>query len=127
MIQAPPGIWAAFETKAVNGGKSAWYHRRVVAFDDEGVPMVVSEHGLTRARSFSNFGGIQDAVDEFDDYRAVMPAVGWHAGGKSGDGSHWSQPLVAWGLKSDGVLVPLIDMDGYIGKPDDDVEIVYEN
>jgi hypothetical protein len=46
---------------------------------------------------------------------ALIPAAGWRVGWRSDDGQEWTQPLVGWGLRDDGSVVPLdTDCNGLV-------------
>jgi hypothetical protein len=48
MIPAPPAIAARYRYETANG-ETRWTHDRIVAFDDEGAPLVLGERELERA------------------------------------------------------------------------------
>lgn len=82
----------------------------MIAFDDDGTPMIVGERGkderrLVPAGTYANYDGISH--DPYPNIISMIPANGWRIGYKDKDGSEWSQPLVGWGLKADGEIVPL--------------------
>lgn len=103
-----------------------WGHRRVVGFDDDWHPLVVTDdHRLDRADRYANFDGLDETVDpDGASYSAIMPAGGWRAEFTNKDGSVFDDPLVGWALKNDGAVVALTtdpeglvdDLDGYAGK-----------
>lgn len=88
----------------------------VVAWDDEGYPMVVHEkYGcLVRANVYANFQTVHRA--DPPEIVGLIPADGWMVTFKDDDdGSEWSTPLIGWGLKADGEVVPLeVDGDGLV-------------
>jgi hypothetical protein len=46
--------------------------------------------------------------DEESKIVQLMPADGWYAHFKNIDGEKWQTPLIAWGLREDGSVVPLV-------------------
>lgn len=121
MITAPAGLVARYKHQ---GKEQRWSCRRVVAFDDDLQPLVISDdHRLEHASRYSNFDGIEDKAGPEDvGYSAIMPAGGWRGEFTGRDGSKWDQPLVGWALKN-GMVVPLAadctglvdDLDSYSG------------
>ena len=122
MIPAPPGLSARYKHE---GPRPYWTRRRVVAFDDDWQPLVITDdHRLELASRYSNFDGITDHADpDRHDVTAIMPAGGWRIEYTNADGSKWSEPLAAWGLMG-GEVVPLttdcdgvvMSLDGFTGK-----------
>lgn len=104
MIIAPPGLKARF--KYTNPDHLTY--RRVVAFDDDSQPLIISDnYRLAVASEFGNYAGIDSPDgDPSEDYTAIMPAGGWRVEITTRDGSKWSEPLVGWAIK-DGEVVPL--------------------
>jgi hypothetical protein len=46
---------------------------------------------------------------------ALIPAAGWRVTWRADDGQEWTQPLVGWGLRDDGLVVPLdTDCNGLV-------------
>ncbi len=111
MIPAPPGLIARY--KQDESSPLAWDHRPVIAFGDDGHPLVIGggkrDRSLVRAGAYSNYDGLGD--DPYPPVVALLPAGGWRVAGAQDDGTVWSQPLVGWGLRADGSVVPL-DTDG---------------
>jgi hypothetical protein len=91
MIAAPPGLVARYKYTAP---KPHWTHRRVVAFDDNGQPLIVSDdHRIEPASRYGNYDGITDQDDPDDDpYTALMPAAGWRIEYTNPDGTTYSEP-----------------------------------
>jgi hypothetical protein len=120
MFIAPDGLAARF--KYEEEGTSSWTLRRVVAFDDDWQPLVISDdRRLELAGRGAGFDGIIDvASPNREMFTAIMPAGGWRVEFADPDGSKWLGPLVGWGIR-DGVVVPLIaDRDGEV----DDLKFV---
>ncbi len=104
MIPAPPGLTARYKH---DEPKKHWTHRRVVAFEDDWRPLVVSDdHRLEPADRYGNYDGITDHHEENGSYTAIMPAAGWRIEYTGSDGT-WSEPLAGWAIK-DGSVVPLV-------------------
>ncbi len=117
MIAAPPGLAARYKQQ---GKEAYWTRRRVVAFDDDWKPLVISDdHRLEYASRYANFDGITDHVEpDCSDYSAIMRAGGWRIEFTSSDGSKFDEPLVGWALKS-GIVTPLtVDADGVVDDMD---------
>ncbi|MFY1703929.1 hypothetical protein ACN28G_19705 [Micromonospora sp. WMMA1923] len=111
MIPAPRGLAARYK----NANSTHHTYLPLVAFDDEGRPLVVSEKTgeLVRADRYRNFDGVEPHPHA--DLVAIVPADGWRVAWKTASGGEWSQPLVGWGLKADGTVVPLdCDPAGYV-------------
>jgi len=103
MIPAPPGLTARYK----HDNPKHWTRRRVIAFDDDWQPLVISgDRRLEYASRYGNYDGITDHLDDAGSYTAIMPAGGWRVEYTDPDGSKWSEPLVGWALK-DGSVVPL--------------------
>lgn len=109
MIPAPPGIVAQYNQQTTR--KDGTVHKYmstlpVVAFDDEGEPMVLGKHRLVHASILRGFAGISGG--DQPELVAVMPANGWRVEFTEPDSGHkHSQPLLGWGLKANGDVVPL--------------------
>ncbi len=111
MIPAPPGLAARYKHAQP---KTHWTHRRVVAFDDDWKPLVITDdHRLEYASRYSNFDGITDCHDDDGPYTAIMPAGGWRIEYTGSDGT-WSEPLVGWALKDGGVVPLSADCTGIV-------------
>lgn len=108
MIAARPGYVAVYE-------RGEHYHPsyKVVAWDDDGMPLVLSwegePQGLTRADEHNGYIGV--SYDREPPIVQVMPAVaGWHCR-EDVEGEDWVQPIIGWGLRANGRLVPLLPDD----------------
>jgi hypothetical protein len=111
MIPAPRGLTARYKQ---DESPLAWDYKPVIAFGDDGHPLIVGEgkrdRNLVRADTYANYDGLGD--DLYPAIVALLPAGGWRVAWSRDDGQgEWSQPLVGWGLKADGSVVPL-DTDG---------------
>lgn len=95
----------------------------VVAWDDDGFAMVVEPKrgGLVRARTFGNFDGIREGLEPHQ----ILPGGGWLAEWRdSGDGSTWTEPVVAWRVFAGGWGGPLFtDSTGDVA-PDESDQVV---
>jgi hypothetical protein len=106
MIPAPPGLVAQYK----HSEPEHWTNLPIVAFDEDGRPLVVDAEGrhktrLVHAEAYANYHGM--AEDPYSALTALLPAGGWRVEHIQDDGSKWSEPLVGWGLKLNGDVVPL--------------------
>jgi hypothetical protein len=93
----------------------------VVAWDDDGTPLVLSEQHkmaqkLMPATHSTNFSH----VSEDDDLVvAAVPGGGWRVEYEgSGDNGPFSEPVIAWLIRADGDAYPTTsDSDGYATNP----------
>ncbi|MEV5691133.1 hypothetical protein [Micromonospora globbae] len=111
MIPAPRGLVARYK----HTNPDHYTTKPVVAFDDDGRPLIMHEtnNRLTPADIYSNFADV--AEDPCPNIVAIMPAGGWRVAYATDDGGEWSTPLVGWGVKADGTVVPLdCDPDGNV-------------
>lgn len=115
VIPAPPGLVARFKHSDTNG-KPHYSQMQVIAFDDDGYPMVLHDkcHDLRRANSYTNFADVGE--DSHPPIVAMIGAGGWRIEYTDvDDGSKWSEPLVGWGLAANGFVYPLeTDTDGVV-------------
>ena len=106
MIAAPVGLTARYKHDEPPGH---WSHKPVIAFDDDGHPLVVGDgerdRSLVRADVYANCDGVGD--DPYPSVIALLPAGGWRVVWSQEGGTEWSQPLVGWALRADGSVVPL--------------------
>lgn len=105
MIPAGPNLMAVFE--GPDGKPSA--SRTVVAWADDGHPMVVGERGLLRAEALAvnedvgQFRRVKPRMDELPPVIAVIPGGGWLIEYEMVNGTTSIEPVVAWTFTSDGV------------------------
>jgi hypothetical protein len=121
MISAPEGLCAVYDDE--HGSKDhLWdsrHHRtQIVAFNDDGEPLVPGKRELELARRYKNFLGIISTRDpDASDVRimSVIPGDGWYV--------EWSeevwertdgnvtgrQKVICWALRADGEIVPIVD------------------
>lgn len=122
MIPAPPGLVARFK-RVGEGPKGAYTYfeeSRVYAFDDDGTPLIISRESareLVRATQYSDYHGLLESAE--CDYVALISAGGWRCKTEFTDknGKRWvsDEPLVAWSLRRDGIVIPLkVDSDGFV-------------
>jgi hypothetical protein len=75
LIPAPRGLTARYK----DGDSKHWHHKPVIAFDDDGHPLVIGDgkrdRSLIRADSYVNYGGLGD--DPYPAVIALLPAGGW--------------------------------------------------
>jgi hypothetical protein len=100
MIAAPPGVTARY--KHDDPPAPGWSHRAVIAFDDDGYPLVVGDgkrdRSLFRGDVYANYDGLGD--DPYPSVVMLLPAGGWRVAWPQKDGTEWSQSLVGWGLRA---------------------------
>ncbi|KAA1431863.1 hypothetical protein [Mycolicibacter arupensis] len=100
MIPAQPGTYAVFIS-----GKNV-SRLAVVAWDDDGRPMVVGEKRLIPASAYSDFRSLEQ-TDAMSDPVQLIPGGGWVASYKDG----YAAPLVAWAVCRDGLVRALAPAD----------------
>jgi hypothetical protein len=87
--------------------------RQVLAWDNDGHPLVLGTAGLERA---ANLGSV-DRVRQ--DAAAVVGAVaggGWLIDYQDDQGNKWTTPILAWTVHADGTASPIgTDRDGVTG------------
>jgi hypothetical protein len=111
------------------------WSRPVIAFDDDGRPLVLGERGLVPAESLDGFHSLATTVDH-----TVIPGAGWIAALSLDDDEEVDDPqrflhvpVVAWLIDDDGDGVPVVARpdgttaawDGPIFHPDE-VEVEVE-
>jgi hypothetical protein len=112
VIPAPPGIHAEYLIKREDG-KTRITSRAVIAFNDDGEPLVAGRQNLVTASAYGKY-----ELEDFGDggYTAVIPGGGWCVewpGGNSG-------PLIGWACKPGGRIVALdADQHGLVEDSDD--------
>ncbi|WP_182880473.1 hypothetical protein [Microbispora sp. H10949] len=93
------------------GSGTKIYYEPVIAFDDEGEPLIASERKLIRARDKAGFDGLSRHSEEFI---AFVPGDGWMI--TNHDDADWVQRVVAWGIDRHGSGRPLtVTSDGELG------------
>jgi hypothetical protein len=112
MIPADPNLMAVFE--GPDGKPSA--SRTVVAWADDGHPMVLGERGLLRAEALAanedvgQFRRVRRRTDELPPCVAAVPGGGWLVDTWWEDGACTTAPVLLWTVHSDGSVVP-VDTD----------------
>lgn len=82
--------------------------RPVVAWDEDGHPMVAGERGLARAQTVAveqelgTFSRVRRRVDDLPPYVAAVPGGGWMIDQVQEDGTIRTVPIVAWSIHQDG-------------------------
>lgn len=87
-------------------------YRDVVAWTDSGEPLVIDYH---QGRLVEASGKLHTE----DKIVQLIPATGWLVTYNAGQDDECTEPLVAWGLCSDGSVVPLgTDSGGQVDRTD---------
>lgn len=85
----------------------------VVAWSDDGTPLVIDYHQ----------GRLVEAVGKLhaeDRIIQLIPGTGWQVTFNAGQEDESTEPLLAWGLRTDGSVVPLAtDCNGEVDRADD--------
>ncbi|MFG1839109.1 hypothetical protein ACGFH8_11820 [Micromonospora sp. NPDC049175] len=104
MIRTKGNYRAAY--KDTSGPRPFWTHRKVEAWDDSGMALVVNEKQgrLARADEWTNFAGV--TVDD-DSVVAAVPGGGWLVEWTADDGTTHTEPLLAWAVNSSGWATPI--------------------
>lgn len=114
MIPSPAGIFAHYSYDY--NGKTIHDSTPVIAFDDEGYPLVMGKKKLIRTELFGENVKIEIHASE-GDYTHIMPGGGWRIEFTQKDGAKWDTPLLAWAIR-DGLVDPLYaDGDGDVSTP----------
>jgi hypothetical protein len=127
MIPAPEGLQAHYEREA-SGGTAHSTTRDVLAFADEGTPLVLGGEnhgwGLVPASAYPGFTGIYPG-----DMPLVMtlPADGWRVEYAGDDGKNCSEPVVGWGVTSKGHAIALTyEGDGLAAPVSGEIRVYHE-
>jgi hypothetical protein len=103
MIPADGSHYAHYE-------KSSTLPRKIVAWGDNGEPLVVGRRGLVPAWEI---GELARLGSEQAPAVGAVPGGGWMIECKDDDGGSWTLPILAWTIHSDGTASPLTtDADG---------------
>jgi hypothetical protein len=113
VIPARSGIRAQFKYEDA-AGKTLWDHKRVVAFNDDGEPLVVGKHGLHRADDFTGYVEVDDADNWIP--LGVVPGGGWFVVTTQDDGTEHKQPVIAWVVNEAGYADAVVS-GGDCGEP----------
>ncbi|MFR9796612.1 hypothetical protein ACL02U_12010 [Streptomyces sp. MS06] len=98
-------------------GRIHYTTKAVIAWDDDGYPLVVGRDGcqLVRANGWRNF---HDVVPVDPPVTAAFPAAGWQVVYKDDDSAEYRIPLTAWLTLADGSLRPVdVGTDGFADDP----------
>ncbi|GAA2955051.1 hypothetical protein [Streptomyces enissocaesilis] len=95
--------------KQEEDGRTVYRSKPVIAWNDEGQALVVDERNgrLVPANNGRTFTGLSEGGHPVV---AAIPGGGWSARFKNQDGTFTVDPLVAWTVRSDGILTP-VDTD----------------
>lgn len=118
MIPAEKGYLAIYGRTDDNGRLVQINDERdVIAWDDDGEPLVLGDARLVRADWYPNFRQIRQDDREIV---SMIPAGQFSIVYVSDDGHSFTTPLVGWGLTSGGSIVPLdTDAAGFVSEPRD--------
>lgn len=112
MIPATHPYEARFTHKN-DDGRTTFSFKPVIAWDDDGQPLVAGKRKLMVASSFTNFDRIMAADDS--PVVATVPGDGWRAEFKDEDGSTISDPVIAFAVRADGTGLPIqVGSDGEV-------------
>ncbi|MFD8956559.1 hypothetical protein ACWFRT_33555 [Streptomyces anulatus] len=97
------------EYQQVKGGRTIYWSKPVIAWDDEGQALVVDERSgrLVPANNGRTFTGLSEGEHPVV---GAVPGAGWSVRFKNSDGTFTEDPLVAWTVRSDGTFTP-VDTD----------------
>lgn len=110
-----PGTVVRIKHEQQASGEPRTYTVRyaVVAWDDDGYPLLAGPRGLCTPHEFGGNWVLEEP--DPDPVVRVTPAPGWFVRYKAGDGSVYRTPLVGWGIRADGGVDPLqVDAEGYV-------------
>ncbi|MFH0244441.1 hypothetical protein ACGRHY_18955 [Streptomyces sp. HK10] len=119
MIVPSQRFTAIYRHEGSADGKTRTHYtnKPVIAWDDDGNPLVVDgKTGRLRdAGSWSNYVGVHEGEPVVV---AALPGDGWRAEYRDDDGTVHSSPVVAWLVYDDGSVKPAdTDRDGYVDFP----------
>lgn len=82
----------------------------VIAWDDDGHPLVTATQGLVRAERYPEFRRIGQPESPVV---AAVPGGGWLIECTDADGGTWTDLILAWNIHADGTATPITtDRDG---------------
>ncbi|GAX57283.1 hypothetical protein [Streptomyces olivochromogenes] len=82
----------------------------VVAWDDDGFPLVVKRGMLRRA---SDLGSVTGIHQNHAEVVGAVPGGGWLIDCTDSEGNSWTTPILAWTIHADTTAIPLTsDSDG---------------
>lgn len=92
-------------------GRTTYSYKPVIAWNDDGQPLVAGKRSLVPAHSLTNFDGI--VSPDVSPTVGTIPGNGWRAEFTASDGSTFSDPIIAFAVRADGTGVPLqVGADG---------------
>jgi hypothetical protein len=100
VIPARPGYVVSFKTRVHGTDKYVWNEKPVVAWGDDGDPLVVGRRGLELASRLLG-GDIETWELEENEYTHTIPGGGWMVTVDDGLGV-MTFPVVAWQIDRDG-------------------------
>ncbi|MGV9600796.1 hypothetical protein ACWDR1_29465 [Streptosporangium sandarakinum] len=110
-----------------NQGKTTTYYteRPVIAWDDNGIPLVAGDRHLVPANTYKNYAGL---CEDDENYIAAIPGDGWKIAWKQADGSpDYIEPVLAWVVTSEGNARPIsTDLNGEVDfvRPSSDIRMI---
>jgi hypothetical protein len=112
MIPALPGITAHIKISSPtpdNPDNHHWWPERVVAFTDDGDPLIIGKVGLTtpHGREYS----LEDAHGTSDPTDTIIPGGDWNITYFLDGETPYTQPIVAWAISTDGYGKPITTDD----------------
>lgn len=127
MIPAHPGYAVNFKLEP-RPPERAWTHLPVVAWDDDGAPLVAHRRGLITPDR-ANFGRpiVSWEVTEADTYPHTVPGDGWMVTRTdTTTGDRWTEPVIAWQIDPDGYGRPItLDAEGALNPDPDPSAVVW--
>lgn len=94
--------------------------RPVIAWDDDGNPLVTGKRGLVPAYEM---GTIKYIRRDSSPAVGAVPGGGWLIECKDDEGNTWTTPILAWTVHADGSAQPLTsDRDGITGDATEGLE-----
>lgn len=115
MIPATTNVECQFEGDRGDGTKYRYTSNPVIAWDDDGTPLVLGDGALVSAERYRNFIGLVEADAPVV---AALPGGEWRAEFKDDDGTIHSTPLLSWNVRADGTATPIVaGSDGDVYDP----------
>ena len=106
LIPCPPGWVAVFYVRE----DDRYFDMPILAWDDEGNPMVAADLALEPAKVAASARGakfVSINQDPISNIVAVAPSEGWRIRYALDDGRTWTEPIIGWGVLADGDVRPL--------------------
>jgi len=126
MIFAPRGLYARFRA-ATNDDSVHFTRKRIIAFDDDGCPLIIADHTrprdakqgtpftgtphLSRASDYVNYVDIEE--DDEGEVIAMIPGADWIVeqdwrSDDGGEGIRTEYPVIGWVLTHNDDVYPVI-------------------